>query len=492
MINTLRMNIRSTLTRATFLFTIASHLIGNVLVAQDNARSYIAPTDPLVQRNLAEWQGCKFGLLMHWGTYSQWGIVESWSLCPEDEGWCERKGPFASNWFEYKKAYENLQTTFNPVRFNPEQWVAAASDAGMRYMVFTTKHHDGFCMFDTRQTNYKITDPSCPFSKDPRADVTKSIFNAFRSKGFKVGAYFSKPDWHSNDFWWSYFPPKDRNINYDLNRYPERYQHFRDFTFNQIEELCSNYGKLDILWLDGGWVRPANTIDRSESWQRGIPDGQDVNMPRIAAMALQKQPGIIVVDRWIPGAFENYLTPEQGVPAKSPGVPWETCMTMGDSWSYIPQEHYKSAKQLVHTLCNVVSKGGNLLLNIAPGPDGEWHAEAYDRLREIGAWMHINSEAIYQTEAWDGGTHNEGQLVFTRKKDALFAIYLPVSGENRVPDQIVLRGVAPARGSAITLLGADTPLRYSTIGSDTVIWLPDAIRQRPPNPNGWVLKLMAP
>lgn len=261
-------------------FLLAFLLLTTTSDAQHHARQYVPPTDSLVLKNLHEWQGLKFGLLMHWGTYSEWGIVESWSLCPEDEGWCERRGPASGNWFEYKKAYENLQTSFNPVKFNPERWSDAARAAGMRYVVFTTKHHDGFCMFDSKQTDYKITDPKCPFSSNPRADVTREIFQTFRNDGFKVGAYFSKPDWHTEYFWWPYFPPKDRNINYSLLKYPERYQQFRDFTYRQLEELCTGYGKLDLLWLDGAWVRPAATIDRAESWQSGIPDGQDVDIDR--------------------------------------------------------------------------------------------------------------------------------------------------------------------------------------------------------------------
>jgi alpha-L-fucosidase len=119
---------------------------------------YTEPSDPLVRQNIDKWQDLKFGLFMHWGTYSQWGIVESWSLCPEDEGWTQRRGPYSKNYNVYVKAYEDLQYTFNPVRFAPEKWVRAAKEAGMKYMIFTTKHHDGFCMFDTKQTDYKITD----------------------------------------------------------------------------------------------------------------------------------------------------------------------------------------------------------------------------------------------------------------------------------------------------------------------------------------------
>ena len=164
-------------------------------------RVYIWPEDSLVKEKLAWWQDLKFGLLMHWGPYSQWGVVESWSICPEDEEWCARKGPFAHDYFEYRRAYESLPSTFNPVRFNPQRWADAAAKAGMKYMVFTTKHHDGFCMFDTKLTDYRITGPDCPFSTNPAANVTGRIFDAFRNKGMGIGAYFSKPDWHCPDYW---------------------------------------------------------------------------------------------------------------------------------------------------------------------------------------------------------------------------------------------------------------------------------------------------
>lgn len=445
------------------------------------ARKYLPPADPLVQKNLAEWQDLKFGLLMHWGAYAQWGIVESWSLCPEDEDWCRRRPEHGGeNWFEYRKNYEHLQTTFNPRDFAPERWASAAKSAGMRYMVFTTKHHDGFSMFDSKFTDYKITDPRCPFSTNPRANVAREIFNAFRSEGFKIGAYFSKPDWHSQDFWWDRFPPRDRNINYDLNRYPERWQRFKDFTFNQLEELCTDYGRLDVLWLDGGWVRPDSTVNRSESWQRGIPAGQDVGMNRVAAMARQRQPGIIVVDRWVPGPHENYLTPEQGVPPRPLGVPWETCMTMGDSWSYIPKENYKSARRLVHLLCSVVSRGGNFLLNIAPSPDGDFHAEAYERLREIGDWMRVNESAIYGSQSPKNGVFENGDFVFTEKMGKIYAIYLQKEGEERLPEVLKFGGHLPKTGSKIRLLGSAEKLDWLVSDGQVSVFLSEKILSKLP------------
>ncbi|MCK6610844.1 MAG: alpha-L-fucosidase [Bacteroidia bacterium] len=385
------------------------------LSAQDHSnQKYYEPTDPQVKAKLAEWQNMRFGLLMHWGTYSQWGIVESWSICPEDEGWCERRGPYSANYFEYVKAYENLQTTFNPIQFNPERWAKAAKEAGMKYMVFTTKHHDGFALFDTKFSDYKITSTKTPFSKNPRANITHEVFNAFRKEGLWVGAYFSKPDWHCQDYWWPKFPPYDRNPNYDLNKYPEKWNAYKKFTQNQINELLSEYGKVDILWLDGGWVQPMT--ETSPRWGYK-PVHQDIEMDSIALWGRKLQPGLIVVDRAVEGPNQNYLTPEQQIPDKPLPYPWETCMTMGGSWSWVKNEHYKSKQQILVNLCKIVSRGGNYLLNIAPGPNGEWDSTAYQRLQEIGVWMKKNGNAIYSSKPiapFEFKEQNGAHWVFTQ------------------------------------------------------------------------------
>lgn len=361
---------------------------------------YVPPSDPLVQQKLEQWKDLKFGLLMHWGPYSQWGVVESWSICPEDEGWCRRDSSHGRTYTEYVHNYEALQTTFDPVKFDPSKWARAAKDAGMKYMVFTTKHHDGFCMFDTKTTDYSITSPKTPFHDDARANVTQHIFDAFRNEGLWTGAYFSKPDWHSPDYWWPYFPPKDRSVNYLPTKHPERWQRFKDHTYSQIEELMTGYGKVDILWLDGGWVRPLSSIDTSVSWQKAITIEQDIDMARIATMARKHQPGLLVVDRTVGGEYENYVTPEGHVPDADLGVPWETCMPMGTSWSWVPNEQYKSTDEIIRTLVSVVSRGGSLLLNVAPGPDGKLDSTAYVRLKEVGEWLKVNGEAVYGTRAF--------------------------------------------------------------------------------------------
>jgi len=458
-----------------FLFFIAFTAVSYAQHHNISA-GYIPPSDSLVQQNLEEWQDLKFGLFMHWGTYSQWGIVESWSLCPEDEGWTVRRGPHSDNYFEYKKAYENLQTTFNPTAFNPEKWAQAAQQAGMKYVVFTTKHHDGFAMFDTKQSDYKITDAKTPFSSSPRADVTKEIFHTFRDKGFKIGAYFSKPDWHTEHYWWPYFPPKDRNVNYDPAKYPERWNKFKQFTYNQIEELMTNYGRVDILWLDGGWVRPLASVDTTVDWQRTIKVEQDIDMPRIAAMARRHQPGLLVVDRTVPGEFENYVTPEQQVPDKPLDIPWESCMTMGNSWSYVPDDTYKPARDIVHTLIKIVSRGGNYLLNIGPGPHGDWDPDAYDRLQAVGGWMAINSEGIYATRPV--APYNEGDVYYTRKNDgsATYAFMLSTGDTVELPTSVRLPLPGGGAVKRVELLGIGK-LRFKETDDALEITIPKNRRQ---------------
>ncbi len=471
------------------------------LSAQEHQQKYIPETDPLVLEKLEQWQDMKFGLLMHWGAYSQWGIVESWSICPEDYGWCQRKKEGTpGTYFEYVKEYEKLKTTFNPVKFDPDKWANAAKNAGMKYLVFTTKHHDGFSMFDSKYTDYKVTDKECPFSSHEKANITKEVFDAFRKKGLWAGAYFSKPDWHNEDYWWPYFPPKDRNVNYDPLVYPEKWQNFVDFTHNQILELLTDYGKVDILWLDGGWVAKqpkqeiqnyyASKIEKvTTGFMKSSIVNQDIKMDKLVEKARKKQPGLIVVDRAVEGKNQNYLTPENRVPEKELPFPWESCIIAGGGWSYTPDAKYMSGQKAIHMLADIVCKGGNLLFNLAPGPDGTWHQDAYNLLEDIGAWIKINGEAIYETRAI--APYKEKKICYTNKKNSntVYAIYLADKDEIHLPEFISIDSFVPQKNSSVTLLGSDESLTWTRQGNGIKIEIPEKLQENPPGKYAWSIKI---
>lgn len=468
------------------------------LQSQHDEGRYVPETDPLVLEKLDQWQDLKFGLLMHWGPYSQWGVVESWSICAEDEGWCVRKkGATPDDYGQYKKEYEGLANTFNPIHFNPDKWAKAAKNAGMKYVVFTTKHHDGFSMFDSKYTDYKITDPSVPFSKHPKANIAKEIFDAFRKEGMWTGAYFSKPDWNHKNYWWPNFATPDRNVNYNPATYPERWEKYVQFTHNQILELMTDYGDMDILWLDGGWVQKLSDEDIHERYKKIIDQSetgfikrryvnQDIRMDELVEKARQKQPGLIVVDRAVPGKNQNYLTPENRVPDQTLPYPWESCIISGGGWSWVPNPKYKSSRALVHMLVDIVAKGGNLLLNVAPGPDGKWHDEAYTTLSDIGDWMAVNQEAIYGTEALK--PYKEDKICLTQKDGNQYFIYMAEEGES-MPAKINFKSFGLKKGKTVSLLGSDQSLKWKNKGRGFTVTIPKRIRNNPPSKFAWVFKV---
>jgi len=434
-------------------------------------KEWTPPKDPAVLRKLAQWQDRKLGLLITWGTYSQWGIVESWSLVTTKHPWNKRPEQFATlDDRAYKEVYENLITTFNPTKFNPDQWAIAAKDSGAKYVLVMSKHHDGFCMWDTATTDYRITSKRCPFHTDPRADTIKDMSNAFRKQGLSTGIYFSKADWHSPDYWLPDLPPgSGQGPNYDTRQNPAQWRRFKEFTWKQIEELMTGYGPQDILWLDGGSVRPPNA---------------DIDMNGMAAMARKHQPGLIVVDRTVGGENENFITPEGEIPSHYLPYPWETCMTMGTAWPYKPNDQFKSAGTLIRNLCRIVARNGNYLIGIGPDATGQFDPTVYARLKAMGAWLKLNGEAIYATRPVP--PYERGDCVFTGKRDGtMYAIVLAGDDSGALPETVSIPVELAAKADEITLLGYGA-LKPSQTG---VVNIPASVRAKPPCAHAWTIKL---
>lgn len=439
------------------ILTIIGILFTTLIYSQqgfvhEQSQGYVWPEEENVLNKLDEWQDQKFGVLFHWGLYSVPGIVESWSICSEDVDWIPRD--ITMSYVDYKKWYWGLSEKFNPINFNPDQWSDVMEKAGMKYAIFTTKHHDGFNMFDTKQTNFSITNG--PFKNHPKADVAKYVFDAFREKNFMVGAYFSKPDWHSQYYWWDYFATPNRNVNYKIERHPERWEKFKDFTFNQIEELMSNYGEIDILWLDGGWVSPGR---------------QDIDMDKIATMTRQHQSDIMIVDRTIRGKYENYQTPERSIPADQLPFPWESCIPLSSDWGWIPDAKFKTPSEVIALLIEVTAKGGNLLLGVGPTPDGIIQPEVETILSEVGSWLKDNGKGIYNTRITEN--YNSNNVWFTADKDqkTIYALYIP-SEESGYPSYIEWEGNNPIKGGKVTLLQNGKRVKWDTKNNKTRITLP--------------------
>ncbi len=333
-----------------------------------------------------------FGMFIHWSLDSQLGTEIGHSMIGASEDYLER-------------FVNDLPKTFYPSKFQPREWARLAKLAGMKYVVFTTKHHSGFCMFDTKTTDYDIM--NTPYGRD----ITREVVDAFRAEGITVGLYFSV-----DDFWCL------RENGHPIRR-GIRNKALWDLNSAQVRQLLSDYGKVDVLFYDGGPGKLNN-------------------------LAWKLQPQVVITA----GAMQ---TREQFIPDKPSKRAFEVCATMGGQWQYKPtNESYKSVRHLLRLLIETRAQGGNLLLNVGPKPDGELPIEQEERLREIALWMFVNGEAIHGVRQWH--VNNEGSYWFTKKKDEdTVYVFIPQTKPwNRGTwKDIVLKSVRATKQTQISVLG---------------------------------------
>ncbi len=354
-------------------------------------------TEPQKKERMAWWINDRFGMFIHWGIYA---------LSARHE-WVKRNEQIPD------EVYQKYFDLFNPDLYNPAEWAKKAKEAGMKYAVITTKHHDGFCLFDSKYTDYKAT--NTPAGKD----LIKEWVEAFRNEGLKVGFYYSLLDWHHPHYTIDRNHPLVERGFGETEDYEEKYKEwnknrdmsiYREYIKNQVTELLTNYGKIDILWLDYSFPTGKHG--------KGKDDWDSEGLLKIVRTL---QPSIILNDRLdlldVEGGWD-FTTPEQYKVSKWPErnggkVSWETCQTFSGSWGYYRDEAtWKDTRQLLTLLIETVSKGGNLLLNVGPTARGMFDYRATERLGSIGEWMKYNSRAIYHcTEAPEGFTAPENSLM---------------------------------------------------------------------------------
>jgi alpha-L-fucosidase len=423
------------------------------------------PSASASQADRTKWyREAKFGMFIHWGPYSLASVEASWPIMVPEP-----------HWGITEAEYRALPQQFDPVKFDPKAWVRLAKAAGQRYMVFTTKHHDGFCMFDSSYTNYKIT--NTPFKRDAVAELA----SAAKAEGMPLGFYYSPPDMNHPAFR-DTSKPASTNWNGEPTR-PE-WPLYLDYMELQLSELLTRYGDVALIWFDG--------LHHQEKY-----DGV-----RFHDLIHRLQPATLINNRI--GLTGDFDTPEQFTPKfiptkKAPrmggtdstdksvpaGIPnaeefrlWETCMTINDTWAYNKNDRkFKSAQQLIRTLVDVASKGGNFLLNVGPMPDGTIQPEFEERLRDIGDWLKVNGEAIY------GTTYGPLQVLpYGRTTQKGTTVYLHVFDW---PEGLLEVNGLDSHILSATLLAGRKPLQFEQHGGHLTIH----VSAKAPDPSATVIAL---
>ncbi len=384
-----------------------------------------------------EWfKNAKLGIFMHWGVYSVDGTVESWPLNNKQMSW---------------EDYMSQAKGFTAANYDPEAWAKLFKKVGARYVVLTTKHHDGFALWPTKYSKLNCVDYS-----PAKRDLIGPYTDAMRKEGLKVGFYFSLLDWSHKDY-----PVRFKRPEKEIAKlYPQpawqkhldKHNRFILFMFGQLSELSNSYHP-DLFWFDGDWEHNA------EWWRAG----------ELKDSLLRWNPKIVVNGRL--QGHGDYGTPEQGIPVTRPKGIWELCMTTNDNWGYRPtDQNYKPAAQIIRTFVEVISEGGNLLLDIGPKPDGTLDEKQVELLEELGQWIDRNKEAVYGTKAGLLHGHFYGPTLLSKDEKTL---YLAVYGEPK--HYIGLKGVR-TKIKKIRVLGSDEELKWVRNGGAAWKKIPGIVR----------------
>jgi len=386
------------------------------------------------QETLNQWQDLKFGMFIHWGPVSLRGTEIGWSRGPII--------PIAE--------YDRLYNEFNPSLFNAGEWVKTAKEAGMKYLVITTKHHDGFCLWDSKYTKYDMA--STPYGKD----VLKSLSDECEKQGIWFGTYYSVLDWHHPEYPTRYGGDPRPVENSDMSKYIE-------YMYGQVKELIKDYNTR-ILWFDGEWENSWNHKEGMKLYQFCRELNENLLINNRVDKGRKGMQGMSAAN-----FAGDFGTPEQRIGTFEPDIPWESCITIGTQWAWKPNDQIKSSQECIHTLISTAGGNGNLLLNVGPMMDGRIEQRQVNILKEIGGWLNEYGESVYNTrggpykpEHWIASTYKENRIYIHLMKWPSGELVLPIPSKNKILSVSVFSG---------------KPLEYKTKGENIIIQLPED----PPN-----------
>ena len=418
------------------------------------SRDYLAESPVEKDLRMQWWRDARFGMFIHWGLYAvpagMWDGEQTWGTGE----WIMATANIPV------EDYEPLTRQFNPVDYDPAEWVRIAREAGQEYLVITSKHHDGFALFDSEVSEYDVVDAT-PYGKDLLAPLADEA----RRQGVKLGFYYSIMDWHHPS---QFVDPDAENphAGHANNRiHPEQKDGYISYMKAQLRELITRYDP-KILWFDGEWVDWWTEEDGKDLYNYVRSLRQDIIINNRVGKGREGMKGL---NRG-PGYAGDFGTPEQEIPDTGlPGIDWESCMTMNDTWGYrADDDNWKSATELIRNLVDIASKGGNYLLNVGPTAEGTIPEASIERLRDIGSWMEVNGEAVYLTQASPFEQPSWGRYT-QREPTTLYAHVFEWPDEGRITIPDVPLNVASA---ALLTEGGPLDLRVDESGAGILVYVP--------------------